>query len=428
MSDFIYYIFHVSCIFAVLYLFYRFCFSKLTFHSINRVFLLSILPLSVIIPLIDVGISSVYLSQYTLNPEVFDDFGYMGNTQQTDIVNDLHWSFGKVILIIYTLGVLALLVKMLFNVIRIASIKKRSIRFDLGEVGVLLADVPSAFSCFHWIFLPFRSINEIDSSIVEHEKLHGKLWHTMDLGLTELFVVLLWFNPFVYLFRRDLKTLHEYQIDSMILHGNIKKSDYLQLMLNNLVSSQKLVSLCNYFNGLTIKKRVKMITKENSSKWKLASYLLIFPVLALMIMSFSVPMTKNADIPGISPINKGDYDRISSPFGMRMHPTLKVEKFHNGIDFAAKKGTKIVATADGVVTNLEFKEGTYGKMIIINHGGGYETWYTQMSDYAVSKGDKVKCGDVIGYVGSSGVSTGTHLHYEVHKDGKPVDPQDYIKD
>ena len=67
-------------------------------------------------------------------------------------------------------------------------------------------------------------------------------------------------------------------------------------------------------------------------------------------------------------------------------------------------------------------------MIVINHGGGYETWYTQLSDYAVRQGDKVKQGDVIGYVGSSGLSTIAHLHYEVRKDGKPVNPQDYIKE
>ncbi len=389
--------------------------------------MLSILPLSMIIPLIDIEIKSGSIFQNTSKPILFDDFGYVENAQKAEIINGSEWSLGKLFLIIYFLGVFIYLIKILFNIIKIARIKHQSESHAIGDVKVLLADVPLVFSCFRWIFLPLNRIDKIDSSIVEHEKIHGEALHTLDLGLTELFIALMWFNPFVYFFRKDLKILHEYQVDSKILHCNIKKTDYLKLMLNNLVSSHKLVSLCNYFNGLTIKKRVKMITKENSSKWKLASYFIMVPIVAIMMMSFSASADKEADIPSISPIKVGEYERISSPFGMRMHPIEKVEKFHCGVDFAAKKGTKIVATANGVVTNIEFKKGTYGKMIIINHGGGYETWYTQMSDYAVRKGDKVKCGDVIGYVGESGRSTGTHLHYEVRKDGKPVNPQDYIK-
>ncbi len=428
VSDFLYYLLKVSCVFAVLYLFYRLCFSRLTFHHINRMFMLVMLPASAVIPLLDLGLSSDVVFQNTPIPVLFDDFGYIGNdTQQATTDTVFAWSLGNTILAIYALGVFISLVKMSLNIFKVIRTKYQSESSSVAGFNVLIADVPMVFSCFRWVFLPLNHKGEIHSSIIEHEKLHGKAWHTLDLLFAELFVALLWFNPFVYFYRRDLKVVHEYQVDSMILRCHIKKSDYLQLMLNNLISSNKLVGLCHYFNGLTIKKRVKMITKDKSPKWKLISYLFIVPIVAIMTMSFSGSEKNGGDIPSISPIKEGNYDRISSGYGMRMHPIKKVEKFHSGIDFAAKRGTKIVATANGVVARVEFKEGSYGKMIIIDHGGGYETWYTQMSDYAVKIGDKVKRGDVVGYVGSSGLSTGTHLHYEVHKDGKPVDPQDYIK-
>lgn len=171
-----------------------------------------------------------------------------------------------------------------------------------------------------------------------------------------------------------------------------------------------------------------MVSKNKSSKWQLLRYLLIVPLMAIMTMSFTYYIIRNGDVPSISPIKAGDYDEISSSFGMRIHPVYKVEKFHTGIDFVADEGTNIIATADGVVTKIKFQKEGYGKMVIISHGDGYESWYTQMNDYAVEEGDKVKQGEVIGYVGSSGLSDDPHLHYEVRKDGKPVNPQDYIKD
>ena len=169
-------------------------------------------------------------------------------------------------------------------------------------------------------------------------------------------------------------------------------------MLYEVITS--IIGVYNYFNGLTIKKRVTMMTKNRSSKWQLFRYLLILPAIAIMTMSFSSTPNSEGDIPSISPIKAGEYDRISSGYGMRMHPIKKKEMMHNGIDIVAKTGTPIISTADGVVTKVELSQYGHGKMVIVNHGGGYETWYTQMSDYAVKKGDKVKRGQKVGYVGS----------------------------
>ena len=129
-----------------------------------------------------------------------------------------------------------------------------------------------------------------------------------------------------------------------------------------------------------------------------------------------------AAIPAIQPVNNKDLKHIASGYGYRIDPVYKVGKFHAGLDFAAAIGTPIYATADGVVTKADFNAGGYGNHVIINHGYGYETLYGHMYKIRARVGEHVKRGAVIGYVGSTGKSTGPHCHYEVHKNGKPVNP------
>ncbi len=131
-------------------------------------------------------------------------------------------------------------------------------------------------------------------------------------------------------------------------------------------------------------------------------------------------------IPAIQPVSNKNLNRIASGFGYRIDPVYKVTKFHAGLDFAAPLGTPIYATADGVVQTAGFNTGGYGNEVIINHGYGYQTLYGHMFKVKARSGEVVKRGEVIGYVGSTGKSTGPHCHYEVHKNGKPVDPIYYF--
>ena len=130
-----------------------------------------------------------------------------------------------------------------------------------------------------------------------------------------------------------------------------------------------------------------------------------------------------AAIPGIQPVANKDLKRMASGYDRRIHPIYKVRKMHWGMDFSAKTGTPIFATGDGKISNDRKIGGSgYGKYIVIDHGYGYQTLYAHMSKVAVRKGQTVKRGDVIGYVGNTGRSAGPHLHYEVVKDGKKVNP------
>jgi len=129
------------------------------------------------------------------------------------------------------------------------------------------------------------------------------------------------------------------------------------------------------------------------------------------------------DPPDISPL-KGK-TKVTSGYGQRVHPVLKKKILHRGIDFKAPLGTPIVATADGTVSFAK-EEKLYGLKVVIQHDGQYKSLYAHLSEIKVKSGDKVKKGTVIGLVGNSGASTAPHLHYEVIKDDKAVNPSDYL--
>jgi murein DD-endopeptidase MepM/ murein hydrolase activator NlpD len=133
-----------------------------------------------------------------------------------------------------------------------------------------------------------------------------------------------------------------------------------------------------------------------------------------------------ASIPAIQPISTKDLVRFSSGFGLRMHAIRKVKKMHKGIDLSATTGTPVYATADGTITRTDTRVRGYGKLIEISHGFGYETRYGHLSRFAVNEGSRVKRGDLIGYVGSTGVSTGPHLHYEILIYNQQVNPVEYF--
>lgn len=129
------------------------------------------------------------------------------------------------------------------------------------------------------------------------------------------------------------------------------------------------------------------------------------------------------DPPSIKPVKNA---RLTSSFGMRMHPISKIKRLHRGIDFAAPMGTPVVATADGKVEKTVIKTEGYGKHLVIKHDSIYSTLYAQLSKILVQEGQSVQKGDTIGLVGSSGASTAPHLHYEVIKQGTHVDPEHYF--
>ena len=179
---------------------------------------------------------------------------------------------------------------------------------------------------------------------------------------------------------------------------------------------EKLLGLSNSELIINTSKKIDQLTKQ----------------LYLQSKSFDevIDLAKNksnmlASIPAIQPVANKDLKRMASGYGYRIHPIYKTRKMHYGMDFSAKTGTEIYSTGDGVVSKVKRSKRGYGNYIKINHGFGYETLYAHMSKYIVKKGQKVKRGEVIGYVGNSGISTAPHLHYEVRKDNKKINPVNF---
>ena len=132
-----------------------------------------------------------------------------------------------------------------------------------------------------------------------------------------------------------------------------------------------------------------------------------------------------ASIPAIQPIANKDLTRVASGFGWRIHPIYKTEKLHAGMDFTAPVGTEIYATGNGTVSRVEYNGRGYGNNVTIKHGYGYETLYAHMSSIKARQGQKIKRGDLVGFVGNTGTSIGPHLHYEVRKNNNPVNPVNF---
>lgn len=130
-------------------------------------------------------------------------------------------------------------------------------------------------------------------------------------------------------------------------------------------------------------------------------------------------------VPAIIPISNKDLTRTASGYGWRIHPIYKISKFHAGMDFTAPEGTEVYATGNGTVVKVQSSQRGLGKHIVIDHGFGYESVYGHLSNFNVRVGQRVQRGDIIGYVGNTGLSVANHLHYEIKLNGQNVDPVNY---
>ena len=444
MNDIIIYLLKANIALVLLYLVYLLFFRQTTFHRLNRLMIIFILLCSFVSPFL--GYRFISVSEKAVN------FNYLlENLEEIPLERELyefgnhpertsHISLFHVGLLIYLAVCCLLIFKYVKQIVFLVKLKRASQVIDNKGKKYYLTDAKGTpFTFLKWIFLPpdMGSRSETEY-VLRHEQAHAGQLHTLDILLAEFICIIFWFNPFVFLLKRSLKTLHEYLADQEAAKVNKEKNDYLQILLKGMARTHN-VGMSSYFYWLTIKKRIKMITKNKSPKIYKLIYLVTIPIAALIIQAFSIanngaPVVskvkagKGNDVPCISPIANEKMKNLTSGFGMRKHPTTGEMKMHKGVDFSANMGTPVLATADGVVVKMEFKEKGkgYGRVIIIKHNDIYSTLYSQLSAFKVAVGEKVKQGQVVGLVGSSGISTGPHLHYEVRKNGEAVDPADYL--
>lgn len=194
-------------------------------------------------------------------------------------------------------------------------------------------------------------------------------------------------------------------ISESIRNGGIGGVDRYNKLIESGISQRELIT-SNYDRIAELKKKIYIQSKSYEDLMKLAKK----------------KEERFASLPAIQPVSNKELKRFSSGFGHRPDPIHGTRRMHYGVDFSAPKGTPIYATANGTISKTTFSRGGFGYYVKIDHGFGYETLYGHMSEYIVKAGQKIKRGEVIGYVGNTGKSTAPHLHYEVHKNKEKINP------
>ncbi len=446
MTSFFIYLLQVSVIFTLLCLFYRLLLSKLTFHGANRCTLVLLPLVSTVLPFIELG--QIVPFVHPEGPFTALDLSSFKIGQTSPIVNEPSLSNKKELLgvtsnnwllIPYLIGCMLVFIRLARTTKNIFRTKQSSYKVSINNTPVYVAPVAEPLTYFNWIFIPELQINTVDPLILTHEAAHVRLRHTLDLLVVELYALVFWFNPAVYFYRKSLIALHEFQADQEVLTKNIQPADYLQLMLQTLENKNKRPTL-SYFNNSIIKKRIDMITKIKSKKGKAFNYSLLVTTAIIISLAFSRPaipeetapykavlfLESTNTVPNNFPLETYEPANITSTFGKKIRqPKTKRFVMHHGIDIRASEGTPVLATADGTVLKAG-SENNWGNLIVLAHPDGYQTWYAHLSGFETSEEQTVKSGDIIGYVGNTGRSSGPHLHYEVRKDDKRLDPMDFF--
>ena len=441
MNNIILYLIQVATVFSVFYLLYIMFLNKLTFHNVNRLVLLLLLPVSVSIPFSNNLFPSI--GSKIIKVPLFEQVNLDTFNKQLQVIEqpliDSSFNYSTLSITLYWLVFSVLFIRLLARVWHLYVLRSHSRIIQKNGYELIVSKVPEIFSYFNWVFIPEDKIEHYDKQIIEHEKAHIQLKHSWDVLLTEVYIAFFWFNPLLCFYRRSLKAVHEFQADKGVLQNGVKTSQYLQLLVQSLEISNP-NNLYNYFNEPILKKRITMMTKPKSNGLAKLKYMLLLPVCVFLITAFiasGIETVENLNIikvPGFSstpptlfPIQNASKNDITSFFGEKSkRPKTKTSVAHTGIDIRAKIGTLVIATADGTIAKASM-EGDWGNLIVMTHTDGYETWYAHLNGFNVSEKQAVEKGDIIGYVGNTGLSTGSHLHYEVKQNGTQLNPMDFIE-
>ncbi|MGI9531258.1 peptidoglycan DD-metalloendopeptidase family protein [Lutimonas sp.] len=440
MTNLFTYLVQVSLVFSLLYLLYVLLLEKLTFHSVNRFFLLSLLPISLLIPVSGFILPSAL--QKTIEIPLYTYVKAQTIENHIDLIDPpmAAASYGSPFILtgIYLLVLGAFMFRIIHTHRKIFLLKEKSILQKNKDCNIFIGDVSTVFSYFNNIFIPKNNELNLSKDIIVHEKSHIRLHHSWDILLSEIYLSIFWFNPLLYFYRKSLKSVHEFQADREVLENGIKTSHYMQLLLDSL-DLMKPNNLYNYFSQPIIKKRVLMMTKPKSLYYESLKYFLILPVCIVLISAFTLPSRNKQQTLGLSPLSiivippslfpvqNGSLSDVSAHFGEKLKQAKTNDIIeHHGLDIRAKTGTPVVSTASGIV-NKASMQGNWGNLIIISHADGYETWYAHLHGFNVKQGQEVQKGNIIGYVGSTGRSNASHLHYEVKLNGIHLNPIDYLE-
>ena len=293
MNEILIYLSKASCCLLVLYLIYRWLFHRETFFMINRFYLLTIPVVSLVIPLISlpgVGNGATGVFRQALDPVVIMP-GFPARMIQTD------QSVQTILLAILLSGTLLFIVRLAVQLIQITRLPRQGSTFCRGALKLTRVEgLRSSFSFFNRIFVPASLTDKgVYRIMFLHEKVHVAQVHSFDIVLMELTVALFWFNPVIWLIRRDLKTIHEYLADQGVIRQGVGSLRYQQLIFDESTGFSG-YAIVNSFNVSSLKKRLIMMTKKVSSPWALGKMALVIPVMAGLVLLFATVKESQAGI------------------------------------------------------------------------------------------------------------------------------------
>ena len=301
MGAFLVYILKSASCLALFYSFYRLLLGEETFHRFNRVALLALLVVSFVLPLVVLGGETIELQQpsgTTANIIVH------GAVATTGVASDQPYIFGwgHVLLFLYIIGFLACVCYHAVSYIRLGMLFRKAHREPLPDYmqGECSANVKlhvhdeeiSPFSWMRRIVVSRRSLEENGGEVLRHELAHITHRHSWDLLLVDVCTLFQWFNPAVWLLKRELRTLHEYEADEAVIKGGIDTKEYQRLLIKEAVGT-RLYSMANNLNQSSLKKRITMMMKRKSNPWAQLKYLYVLPLAAASVAVFARPEVSN---------------------------------------------------------------------------------------------------------------------------------------
>lgn len=298
----IFYLIVVSVCVTGFYIVYFFIFRHIAAFRLNRVFLIAALVSSFFIPAMDLSfVPPDYHSKATIliSDSSMGALEFYSNT--VSLVSEPgDFSFLSVI---YWTGLIIFSLRILYGVNRIIHLRHRSLVAKTGSLSIVYADISQPFSFFNLIFLPKEGTDEL---ILEHEKIHVRHYHWIDLVAAEIASAILWFNPVIFLYKKSLKIQHEYEADASVLSNGIKVENYLNCMLRHLTSTST-VGLVSSFYSQNIKQRILMMTQKKATLQFKLLYLLFVPVLCGLMFAFAdFPVKTNQVIQSLTPLSTDD--------------------------------------------------------------------------------------------------------------------------
>ena len=416
---------------------YRVAFKNLTFFQWNRFYILGSVVLSLILPLLRLQWNSTMVAAVDLGGIDWTHVDHLVSTPVAFTEQAGSWSPGSVLLILYMIVALTLLFRSTHRLLQVFKSTGRATKVRSGRINVYVQDQQrGSFTLFRRIYLDRFAYENSLRPVLRHEMVHAAQLHSLDLLFMEFVVAMLWFNPFVYVLFGYVRDNHEYLADRHAHGERGSLTEYLECLKAETIRYFSAVP-ASCFKSSTIKKRIIMLTIHKTNSRKKWRYLGIIPVLALALILFHSPQSESSaiaatesflhldGIPDHFPLPEAYKGKVSWGFDQKaIHPISKKALVHKGIDIPAPTGTPVYAAGGGIVLKAAYQEG-WGKLIVLEHAEGYATFYAHLDEISVESGAKIAVGQVIGKVGSTGQSTGPHLHYEVRLNDEQVDPSDF---